>query len=924
MNNNRTSHVITIGLLIFTLIFSGMSYATTAAGTLIQNQASATYKDAAGVEQFSTSNVVATLIQQVGAMTLVEDQSRLGVVGHIVYLPHVLTNTGNGVDTYDLTVTNVAGDSYDFDLAKVLFYADKNKDGLSDNTTPITSTGALDADEAFYFVVGAEIPAGQANGDVGKLEIKGKSTFVESPTDLVIEETNTDTITVSDKAVIHVIKSMNEHSGASPSGAYTVTLSYKNTSAIAATEVTLIDILPTGMSYHSDGGNNHAVWSVGAVTLTDVNEDIQEAGITYCAYDASCSTGSFSDNQVTAVIASVPAGASGTVSFKVMIDSGLSAKELVNIAEFNYNDGGAAIPLAETNRVPFEITKELGVVANGSISDPVDPADNVDNKGTGTDAFIVDTATRGETVVFDNMIHNTGNVNDVFDITIDESGSTFPAGTIFQLYQEDGFTPLMDTNHNGVVDTGIIVPEGSYKVVLKAILPVNAATGNNAAAGFKVTKTATSSIDRNISNSVIDHLVAITGDSTVLGSSVDLTNHAAIGGAGVVGVGAGPEANAVTIENIVPSGQVIFKLFVNNTSSASNSYELQYSSTNFNASVVEAGWKIVIHPDGGNGDCSTLGSATSVTKNIAKNASQLMCAVVTAPADAVADANEHPIYFKVHSRLTGAKDIKYDAVLVTELPELSISPDQLGQVVPGSMVVYSHHINNNGNTNLECINVVSTDHDATSGWSSVIYKDVNEDGKLDAGDIPLTHQTLTAGTGFSILIKLFSPATAPMGMKNMQTLVVTGYKENADADGNPATCANAGGLTAQVQDVTTVNASKVSIIKEQAVDQACDGTEDVAFSTKTFEVDPGSCVIYRLTATNKGAVPVNNVRIDDAAPTFTVFKHAGGLPKVTQGGLEGGVDGGEENITGGSVGGTSITLQSGETMILTFEVKLVN
>ncbi len=901
MKYHHQNKALAVWVLIFSMLLSFAVHAKSpAAGTLIQNQASATYKDADGVEQMATSNVVATLIQQVGAMELVQDQTRLGVAGNTVYLPHVLTNTGNGVDSYDLSVENVAGDNYDFDLSKVLIYADKDKDGLPDSTTPITSTGALAADESFYFVIGAEIPATASNTQLGKLTIKGTSTFVETPTDLVVEKTNTDTVTVSDDAVITVVKSMSANAGASPSGAYTITLSYENKGVIAATNVTLTDSLPVGMVYKPNG----AFWSeTGTAVLTD-NDSNDAQGtapetVKYCAYSADCNA------EVSAVISQIAAGASGEISFEVTIASGLAASTLLNIAEFAYHNGSSNIAVASTNQVPFEILQQPAVVANGSATDPTD---GTDNKNGTTDSFIVDSASRGATVAFDNIIRNTGNGEDVFDISIDDLTATFPTDTVFQLFQSDGFTPLMDSNNNGTVDTGVLAPTASYKVVLKAILPVGA-SGNNGGAGFDVTKTATSSLDSSVFNTVTDHLGEIIGDS------VDLTNNGDI--ATGSGVGIGPEASAVTTENIIPAGQAVFQLFVNNTSSTSGSYELQASSKKpFAANVIEAGWQIAFYHDGGNSDCSTLGAASDATGNIAAAASQLMCAVVTAPANAIADAKEHPVYFKVYSRLTGAFDIKHDAVVVVEQPALSMAANQVGQVEPGASVVYSHRISNNGNTALECINVISIDLDPQSGWSSVIYKDVNADAQLDAGDTPLGNQVLDAGQSFPILIKLFAPATASMGIKNTQTLTVSGHQDDGDAD--PITCTGSV-LTDQVQDVTTVNTSKMSIIKEQAIDADCDHSADAAFSTTAFQVQPGACVVYRLTATNTGATPVKNARIDDAAPTFTQFF---GVATVSQGNISGGIVGTDGTITGGSIDGANVTLQSGETLVLTFAVKL--
>ncbi|HID36798.1 MAG TPA: DUF11 domain-containing protein, partial [Ghiorsea sp.] len=586
MKHSRQNKMLTTWVLILSMLLSFAAHAKSpAAGTLIKNQASATYKDAAGVEQFATSNIVETLIQQVAAMELIQDQSRIGTAGNTVYLPHVLTNMGNGVDSYELTAVNDAGDDYNFD--SIVFYADKNKDGIPDSVTPITSTGALAPEEPFYFVIGAVIPVAATNGQEAKLTVTGTSNFIETPVDIVVAKTNTDTVTVSDKAIIDVTKSMSAHSGASPSGAYTITLTYKNNGLSPATAVTLIDVLPAGMSYNPSGGR----WSEAEnVVLTDGDaNDAQGSGdtITFCAYSAGCA------NEVSAVISQVAAGASGEVSFEVDIDTNLSVSTLINIANFSYNNGSVVIS-ADTNQVPFDIIHLPSVVANGSTA--ANAVGDEDNLNGTSDAFIVESATRGASVPFDNVIHNTGNADDTFEITIDELGSTYPAGTVFQLFKTDGFTPLMDSNNNGSVDTGVMAAGATYTVVLRAVLPVNA-TGNNNNNGFKVTKKATSALDNSVFDEVTDHLKEITIDS------VDLTNNAALGDALTKGTGPGPLTSAITTENIAPSGTAIFKLFINNTSDTASSYQLEYSKDKpFVANSVEAGWSVAFHFDGGNTD----------------------------------------------------------------------------------------------------------------------------------------------------------------------------------------------------------------------------------------------------------------------------------------------------------------------------------
>src|SRR5262245_2269862 len=104
------------------------------AGTSIGNQASATYTDSSNTPRTATSNVAITIVQQVASFTLTTDgQARFATPGGQVSFPHTLRNTGNGLDTFNLTVANNAGDN--FDLTSLTLYADANGDGLPDNAT---------------------------------------------------------------------------------------------------------------------------------------------------------------------------------------------------------------------------------------------------------------------------------------------------------------------------------------------------------------------------------------------------------------------------------------------------------------------------------------------------------------------------------------------------------------------------------------------------------------------------------------------------------------------------------------------------------------------------------------------------------------------------------------------------------------------
>ena len=88
---------------------------------------------------------------------------------------------------------------------------------------------------------------------------------------------------------------------------------------------------------------------------------------------------------------------------------------------------------------------------------------------------------QGSALSFDNFIWNTGTSTDIIDVIIDTAGSTFPPGTAFQLFGEDGATPLLDSNGNGIPDTGPLAVGENRKVVIRATLPPDASGDNNGA-----------------------------------------------------------------------------------------------------------------------------------------------------------------------------------------------------------------------------------------------------------------------------------------------------------------------------------------------------------------------------------------------------------------------------------------------------------
>jgi len=162
------------------------------------------------------------------------------VPGGKVFLPHTITNTGNGADSYNLTVTEGAGDFNFLDadpstagIQAAVIFPDADLDGVADSTTPIAVTPVLAPGEVFGVVLEANVPATASPTDEEELELVAAS--VLDPTAAAGTDTNTDTITVTDGAVTEIQKSMvvttdtNGDGLVGPGDVVTITITYDST-----------------------------------------------------------------------------------------------------------------------------------------------------------------------------------------------------------------------------------------------------------------------------------------------------------------------------------------------------------------------------------------------------------------------------------------------------------------------------------------------------------------------------------------------------------------------------------------------------------------------------------------------------------------------------------------------------------------------
>jgi uncharacterized repeat protein (TIGR01451 family) len=320
---------------------------------------------------------------------------------------------------------------------------------------------------------------------------------------------------------------------------------------------------------------------------------------------------------------------------------------------------------------------------------------------------------------------------------------------------------------------------------------------------------------------------------------VDLTANGPLPGG--AGAGAGPEINPAMIETNNPGATIRFNLNVNNTSGVPDTYNMSVTNS------LPAGWVVQFKNSGG-----TVIANTGI---VPANSNILVYADVTVPAD--------ELFYSALSPTTGATDILHGRATVNSVHAITIKPNGAGQIPAGGTAVYSHQLCNNGNIS-ESITLSASDSVVSPAWGNVLYLDSNGNSVFDTNDtVVAAAVTVPAGTCTNIFVKAIAPAGATIGSQNTTTL-------SGATAGNTA--------TASATDVSTVVDSSLTVLKEQGLDADCSG------GTVTFGATPisagavsGSCVRYRITATNNGITTNTDVHVYDATPAFTTYLAGGGV-----------------------------------------------
>lgn len=851
---------------------------------VISNMAVGEYKEEGStVVQVARSNLVQTTVIPVYNLSLKDNRTEYVRPGQAVYYHHVLTNTGNERDLYNLVSSQIAGGS--FNHSNIEIYLDADRNGVADSNTPISQYG-LNAGETVALIIKAIIPSTAAVNSTSQIQLTATSTQQPSLT-----QNNIDTSRITDQAVLNLTKSFDKTTVVN-GDIVTVRLTYFNNGNTSGV-VNISDLLDTTQLTYVTGNEN---WNGQALNAASNNDD--PTGINYYL-DADGKT-------IRAQITNVPANAQGYIEFRVRV-ARTAPGEIPNFANMDYDHDGLSTTAnltTQSNTAVLNIKPIYGVVINADV-----------NSVSGADLLTKSAVSSGGTVSFENYVWNTGTVADRFNLSF--ASHNLPTGSVLEFYRADGVTPLFDSNNDGIVDTGTLDAGAKLPIIVKITFPPDYIDTANTT--YNIVPKAQSITDNTKTDTVQDRTSLIQNAASRLVDLINSPETTANGtGNGNVSNGSSPWKTLAGVNNQT----VVFPLTVRHTGQATSYNFSADADNNFATVALPSDVSSVRYFASSTIDCSVLGAEITSTRLLNNGESQLYCAVVEIRADAKSTTQPIPIYFKVASSSlpTSAPNNGYDviqnAITINSNASqggVSLEPDLRGQIAPGGSIVYTHTLKPWGTSALSATDNFSVANDRT-GFTTTLYYDANNDGQLDASDPIIQNLSVVSAAILSskaqlrIFNKVENTAYNTVGVVNTSIISLKN---------------SAGTILDTATDITTITSAPVRLSKLQAKDNNCDGVADTAYTSNVLPITrnadgSGQCVLYQLTVKNLGASAIGRFNFYDYTPEAMVMSKAPSCTTCEVGSLTAPALG-----QSGAIKGSVAAIKSNESHSLEFGVKYV-
>jgi trimeric autotransporter adhesin len=844
------------------LLVLSTALAMTPAGTQIQNQASASYIDSAGQPRTTTSNLVVTVVQQVYSFTITPDgpnenspgQIKTALPGGQVIFNYVVTNTGNGTDTINLSLVQDTADK--FDLLSPAIYLDANCNGnLDPGETAVTSV-TLGMGQQACVIVRGTIPTFASDGQHGNLNLVGTSAGSPSVTDT----NNWAQALATAQAALTASKSASPSGTVSPGDTITYTISGQNVGGSAAygisvtvdgstkTGILIADVIPTRLTVSSmptgyagapgtilrfiyDDGTGWKTLNSSILPLTG-NGTVKIGMLIE-------GTGAF-----------FPVGAQYTFTFQAQVPSAASVGDsYANSATVQFdadNDGDANDPseTVTTNTTTNTVAAAYNV-AVGPFGFPQGSATGDYTVGGYTvtrsgDQQTIASVNSGTTVIFRHTLKNTGNTADSF--TLSFSGA--PSGWACSLVADDLTTPI-----SGPV--GPLAANSDFNFALKCQVP---ATYTSSTA-TTITITATSVGDPSKSDTTTDVVSAVAdgfrfdlyGGLTApyeVGKTTDGLTHTSDDTSG-----SRPSISTTTAN---PGASVTYRLRVENrnpNNQADNYLLLVQPVLNFGQ--VDS---VLFYADA-NDDGIPDGAPISNTGPVNFGDTFKYLAVVTLKANAAPVSVGFNFAAQSTASASEGLDWVYAQIDVNLVAQVTLDPDRSGTVTSPGTIQYTHTLTNNSNTGLSCY---VGGNGGSYGWT---YQ-YSTDGTNWFGALGNVFVGANGGTQ-TIYVRVLVPAGEPIGRTDVNTVQARCF---VTYPSDPlATTPDAQDTATET---TTIVGGELRVTKSAKTYVGTGPAVRDAIGATAF---PGDVIEYTIEAENIGTGNLVNVKISDPIPAYTTF-----------------------------------------------------
>ncbi|NLN20142.1 MAG: DUF11 domain-containing protein [Firmicutes bacterium] len=419
--SKRTGRILGLTIALFVIAATGMALAMTPAGTVISNQAFATYRDMNDEQRQAVSNMVYVTVAQLAGVDVTPDQSQTVqvVANQQVQFPFKVRNAGNDADSFALSVNTTPSDIL------VELFRDVNGNGIVDaGDVKVESdqyVGPVAAGETIDIIARFRVPANAEGGTTITLVLQAESQYDPSEADTSAEITFT---VVTEGVITATLEAASDYTADTtrvrPGGtiAYTVTLVNPGMSSINDAVVTLPIPDNTALKPGSVKVNN-----------VQISPDPDTT-----------------DNEWTHMISTLNGGQTYVITYAVIVDEDAPVGVIGNRVTVQVGQN-----TVETNRVETRVLLVAGVELSTIEGEVYDCSPT----------------SIGTTYAFKYVVTNRGNGSDrIFvNATMDNS---WPV----TVYTADGVTTL--PKHEGKYTVGILEKDTSAVFIVKVTVPTNA------------------------------------------------------------------------------------------------------------------------------------------------------------------------------------------------------------------------------------------------------------------------------------------------------------------------------------------------------------------------------------------------------------------------------------------------------------------